>query len=347
MAGNFDLVSPIASVKPVLSAAQTEVISASAAEAESATKLTPAELTPLAVCIISAMPEEMEPMRALMADLGGTATDIPSPVGHLTVIALKEHSAEAEQAEHLPQQAQLPAQSSFPPSELAQAEFTQSKSEQLPKQLLEQLKSAQLEETHRATASRCVLLAVTGIGFTATASCLGWILAHYAPEAIVSIGSAGGLSADSRVGDVVLGTRYRDGMADGTNFGYVRGQVPDQPEYFSGDSALLAAGAVVALESDSIDIRTAEMLSSDSFITDANVGDMRAVFPEAASADMESYPAAHVAYHWGIPFLSVRAISDLCSTPEDQTISFHAELADVAQLSARTALATLQRAGVL
>ena len=214
--------------------------------------------------------------------------------------------------------------------------------------------SAESTEAAANSSMPTFLLAVTGIGFTATASCLGWLLAHYEPHALFSIGSAGGLSSDARVKEVVLGTRYRDGGADGTAFGYVRGQVPGQPEYFTASAALLAAGAAAALESETIvpsslqlgniDIRTGEMLSSDTFVTDANVGDMRDAFPEAVTADMESYAAAHVAHQWGVPFLSVRGISDLCSRPEDQSVAFHAELADVATRSARTALAIIRAA---
>lgn len=246
---------------------------------------------PLSVCIISAMPEEMEPMRKLLSE--HTARSVPSLFGSLTLI-------EPPCAAAKPEAPPLPA-----------------------------------------------LLAVTGIGFTATASCLGWILAHYAPDAIISIGSAGGLSEDSMVRDVVLGSKYRDGGADGTAFGYVRGQVPGQPEFFTADMALLSAGALEALERDDIDIRTGDMLSSDTFVTEANIGDMREAFPSSVTADMESYAAAHVAHACAIPFLSIRGISDLCSKPEDQSLSFHAELSEVAELSARTALATLQRAGVL
>ena len=197
----------------------------------------------------------------------------------------------------------------------------------------------------RGAAER-LLLAVTGIGFAATAGCLGWLLAHYAPAAIISIGSAGGLAGDAAVREVVLGVGYRDGGADGTAFGYVRGQVPGQPEFFQADPALLAAASVVALDAPELDeviVRSGEVLSSDTFVTAANVGDMREAFPAAVTADMESYAAAHVAQQFGIPFISMRAISDLCAPPADQAQQFHAELAEVAELSARTALATLAR----
>lgn len=267
-----------------------------------------AEPIEVSVCIISAMPEEMAPMMSLLEGTGSYILHtISSPIGTITEVY---------------------------PTESADVSSNSSAS--------------------------IFILAVTGIGFTATASCLGWLLAHYEPNALFSIGSAGGLSFDARVKEVVLGVRYRDGGADGTAFGYVRGQVPGQPEYFTASEALLAAGAVAALELDtidmiapsfpslgSIDIRTGEMLSSDTFVTDANVGDMREAFPLAVSADMESYAAAHVAHQWGIPFLSVRGISDLCSRAEDQSVAFHAELADVAARSARTALAIIRTAQLI
>lgn len=267
-----------------------------------------AEPIEVSACIISAMPEEMAPMRSLLEETSSYIFHtLSSPIGAITEV--------------------------YP------------------------IESADVSSDSLAP---IFVLAVTGIGFTATASCLGWLLAHYEPNALFSIGSAGGLSSDARVKEVVLGVRYRDGGADGTAFGYVRGQVPGQPEYFTASEALLAAGAVVALELDttdttdmiepsspslgSIDIRTGEMLSSDTFVTDANVGDMREAFPLAVSADMESYAAAHVAHQWSIPFLSVRGISDLCSRAEDQSVAFHAELADVAARSARTALAIIRTA---
>ena len=191
-----------------------------------------------------------------------------------------------------------------------------------------------------------VLTAVTGIGFAATASSLGWLLAHFAPAALISIGSAGGLGHDAAVREVVLGLSYRNGGADGTAFGYVRGQVPGQPEYFSADPALLAAATVAALDAlelNDVAVRPGDMISSDTFVTEATVGDMREAFPSAVTADMESYAAAHVAHQWGIPFLSMRAISDLCAPPEEEATQFHAELAEVAELSARTAWATLRQ----
>ncbi|QRV02851.1 5'-methylthioadenosine/S-adenosylhomocysteine nucleosidase [Arcanobacterium phocisimile] len=192
-----------------------------------------------------------------------------------------------------------------------------------------------------------VLMVVTGIGMTADASVLSWTLAHYQPEVIVAIGSAGGMAADSRVGQVVVGTEYTNGGADGTVFGYVRGQVPGQPEIFTGDQKMITALETVAKEAekDNMTVRFGQMLSSDAFITEVNVEDRREAFPAVVTADMESHAASQVAHAFGIPFVSIRAISDLCGKPDDQSVSFHEELDVVAKSSAHVAFEGLKQAG--
>ncbi|WP_124054522.1 5'-methylthioadenosine/S-adenosylhomocysteine nucleosidase [Arcanobacterium ihumii] len=206
-----------------------------------------------------------------------------------------------------------------------------------------------------------LLLIVSRIGMVSAASKLTWALTHYVPRSIVNIGSAGGLAADSRVGEVVIGSEYIHGGADGTAFGYERGQVPGQPVVFPGSEILLSSAYDLVndikqgvMPTDSADLITGEtrlrigqMLSSDFFITDANVGDTREAFPNALTADMESQALAQVANVWGIPFISIRGISDLCGTPDDQSISFHAELSEVTEASACTALSILRRAAQL
>lgn len=195
--------------------------------------------------------------------------------------------------------------------------------------------------------SRLVLL-TTGVGMVAASSALSWALSSFVPRAVVSIGSAGGLAADARVRQVVVGSDYVHGGADGTAFGYVRGQVPGQPESFSGDTDLISAARDILKDSHRIaDIRIGQMLSSDAFVTEKNVADIRNAFPAALTADMESHALAQVCAAFNIPFLSVRSISDLCGEPDDQTVSFHAELDDVAALSAKTALDLLYRTKVL
>jgi len=81
------------------------------------------------------------------------------------------------------------------------------------------------------------------------------------------------------------------------------------------------------------------MLAGNSFITAANVTDTREVFPTALSTDMESTALAQVAASAGIPFVSVRGVSDLCGPEAGQ--DFHIAAEEAAARSAAVVLALL------
>ncbi|MED6047505.1 5'-methylthioadenosine/S-adenosylhomocysteine nucleosidase [Rothia kristinae] len=197
----------------------------------------------------------------------------------------------------------------------------------------------------RATALRCgaqtILLVRTGIGLANAASAAAAALLLARPRAVVSAGSAGGLHAEVEVGDVVVGTDYAYTDADATAFGYVRGQVPGMPASYPGDEDLLAAARALPAQEEGVR-RFGPMLAGGSFVTAANVADTRQAFPRALSTDMETTAIAQVAAGYGVPFLSVRGISDLCGPAADQ--DFHLAVEIVAERSARTVLALLDAA---
>ncbi|WP_448070478.1 5'-methylthioadenosine/S-adenosylhomocysteine nucleosidase [Georgenia yuyongxinii] len=177
-----------------------------------------------------------------------------------------------------------------------------------------------------------VLLMRAGIGLVNAASATVHALSTVRPRAVVSTGSAGGLAAVVEVGDVVLGQDYTYAFADATAFGYVRGQVPGMPVSYPADPELLAAarGAVPGTGA----LRVGQMVSGDSFVTAVNVAEVRAAFPAALSTDMESTAIAQVCHAHGVPFLSVRGVSDLCGPAADQ--DFHL---GVEEAAARAAVA--------
>lgn len=180
-----------------------------------------------------------------------------------------------------------------------------------------------------------VLVVKTGIGLVQTASTLSWVLSAYTPNVVISTGAAGGLGKDIEVGDIVIGDRYMYTNADGTAFGYTFGQVPGQPEFFAGNADVLAAAPEKA--------KIGLMLSSDSFVTATTLPDTPKHFPDVLSTDMESTAAAQVCANWGIPFVSVRCISDLCSVDSAEVYSEHLDNAGV--MSARVAIDMLDKLG--
>ncbi|MBR6459310.1 MAG: 5'-methylthioadenosine/S-adenosylhomocysteine nucleosidase [Actinomycetaceae bacterium] len=178
-----------------------------------------------------------------------------------------------------------------------------------------------------------VLVVKTGVGLVQTACTLSWVLSAYTPQVVISTGAAGGLGKDIKVGDIVVGDRYMYTNADGTAFGYTFGQVPGQPEFFKGDANALS---VVPEEA-----KVGLMLSSDSFVTATTLPDTPKRFPGVLSTDMESTAAAQVCANWGIPFVSVRCISDLCSIDSAKVYSEHLDNAGVT--SARVAIEMLDQ----
>lgn len=177
-------------------------------------------------------------------------------------------------------------------------------------------------------AGRDVLVVTCGIGIASVSAATAWAISTFAPRSVISAGSCGGLAADVEVGTLIVGSAYRYSIADATAFGYAPGQVPGQPEAFAADAALLSAARAAA----GPDARAGDMLSGDAFVTAELAAPMRERFPQALSADMESTAIAQVCTMLGVPFVALRAVSDLCGPAADQ--QFHLEIDLVAEASA-------------
>ena len=176
-----------------------------------------------------------------------------------------------------------------------------------------------------------VLIVRTGIGLVNAASAITAVIERFEPSAVISAGSAGGLRSDVNVGDLVIGTDYRYADADATAFGYLPGQVPGMPESYSPAAQLVAATEDV-IGTDQQSVLRGTMLSGGSFVTEANVGATREIFPEALSTDMETVALAQVCATRTYPFLAIRSISDLCGPAAGQ--QFHLAIELVAEISA-------------
>lgn len=167
--------------------------------------------------------------------------------------------------------------------------------------------SLQLLRIHDAT----VALLVTGVGLVNAGSALATALTMVSPRYVIALGSAGGLGADVKVGDVILGTDFRFSTADATAFGYELGQIPSMPVSYSPDSVLFSKIAE-AVPPEGVTVRSGGVISADAFVTGGILAEMRAKFPEAIVADMESAAWAQVCYLHEVAFAMVRGVSDLC-----------------------------------
>lgn len=198
-------------------------------------------------------------------------------------------------------------------------------------------------EAHRVrlgdagAAGEHVIILRSGIGIAAAAAAASWAIAVLRPRAVISAGTAGGLSRGIEVGDIAIAESSGYGTADASEFGYERGQVPGQPARFPASAQLLAAARASADVSEGTR-RFGRILSGDTFVTARNVADMREAFPDAIAADMETAAIAQTARAYGTPFISVRSISDLCGPAAGQEFHMAVEQAATRSRDAVTAL---------
>lgn len=159
----------------------------------------------------------------------------------------------------------------------------------------------------------------------------------FAPRIVVSAGTAGGLGRDVQVDDVVIGAEATYSMANAVAFGYEYGQIPGMPRSYHSDEATVAAAATAQLAVGKI--HTGLIVSQDAFVNAPTAYDIRGQFSDVLATDMETTALAQVAYNFGVPFIAIRGISDLCG-PEAGTD--HRSNADgAARASADVVLAML------
>ncbi len=159
-----------------------------------------------------------------------------------------------------------------------------------------------------------VALLKSGIGKVSAALGTTLLLEHCKPDVVINTGSAGGLATSLKVGDIVVSDEVRYHDADVTAFGYEPGQMAGCPAAFIADEALisLAEKCISQLNLNSV---RGLICSGDAFINGAEpLKRIRTTFPRVAAVEMEAAAVAHVCHQFGVPFVVVRAISDVADT---------------------------------
>ncbi len=162
-----------------------------------------------------------------------------------------------------------------------------------------------------------VVLVQSGIGKVNAARCTQLLIDKFTPDYIVNTGIAGGVGKGLAVADVVIGTELVQHDFDISVFGHARGYLATgvdhlNPTVFRSDAELVAAfraaaEAVIGAER----VKTGRIASGDQFISELSVKRDIAETFGAAAAEMEGCAIAQVAEYAGVPFVVVRAISDL------------------------------------
>lgn len=213
--------------------------------------------------------------------------------------------------------------------------------------LLEKLENPQTEkhgdiEFHLGNFNQTQVIVVKcGIGKVNAARVTQMLIDYYHPTVILNSGIAGGLADDLKIGDIIVGERLVQHDFDVSPLGYTRGcmipsDTPDKPTYFSADKNFIDILLSAAQKySGSHRIRLGCIASGDVFVSDCKFRKALSSQFGADVAEMEGAAVAQVATAANVPFLVLRAVSDLASGDTTSYVEFEAE---IAALSAQVAM---------
>lgn len=190
----------------------------------------------------------------------------------------------------------------------------------------------QLENLQQETVAGCeynlgtlngldVILLKSGIGKVNAAMSTAILLEKFQPDVVINTGSAGGFSPELNVGDIVVSTEVRHHDVDVTAFGYEYGQVPQLPAAFKADDKLVEVTLKAAESINDVAVAKGLIATGDSFMNDPiRVEFVRGKFQDLQAVEMEAAAIAQVAHQFNVPFVVIRALSDIAG--KESNVSF-------------------------
>lgn len=165
--------------------------------------------------------------------------------------------------------------------------------------------------------SNKIILAKSGVGKVNATLNTQYIIDCYNPDYIINTGVAGGVGKDLNVGDIVIADKLVQHDFDVTALGYAKGYIcngiePQKPTYFYSDVELVNDFVNVSKTLDNdLGVHVGTVATGDTFVSSIEKKDeLRKLF-NAIATEMEGAAIAQTATRNHIPFVVMRAISDL------------------------------------
>lgn len=192
----------------------------------------------------------------------------------------------------------------------------------------------------------CVLVQC-GIGKVNAAVCAQLLIDKFGVDKIINTGIAGGIGADLKVGDIVIGTSSVQYDFDMQPLGYAKGYMdgPDRTKFtvYESDKGLIEEFKAAVKEAlPNQRVLEGRIATGDKFVADPALKiELRDHFG-AIAAEMEGAAIAHVAQKNSVAAVIIRAISDLADEGASESVENFEQL--TADASATILLHMLKRA---
>jgi len=182
-----------------------------------------------------------------------------------------------------------------------------------------------------------IIIAESGVGKVNAACTLALLLSDFDPCCVINTGSAGGMQPGQNILDIVVPDEVAYTDVDVTPLGFEYGQILGSPARFSTCSDLHEhLNAVLTTMQAPPTCHRGLLGSADSFIyKDDQIMSIRDNFNnQVQCVEMEGGAIAHTCSRFGVPFLILRALSDVPNRG-DNAMDFNTFLPKAAAMSAR------------
>lgn len=170
-------------------------------------------------------------------------------------------------------------------------------------------------------ANKDVVLLQSGIGKVNAAMATTILVERFQPTVVINTGSAGGFDPTLQVGDIVISSEVVHHDVDVTGFDYAIGQVPQMPATFKANASLVRVVKDILTGYD-VQSKIGLIGTGDSFIDHPEKTKfILNHFPNMLAAEMEGAAIAQVCYQYNIPFVIIRALSDIAGA--ESPVTFH------------------------
>lgn len=161
-----------------------------------------------------------------------------------------------------------------------------------------------------------VVVVRSGVGKVNSATCAQMLIDRFEITHLINTGIAGGVGENLHVGDLVIGSALCQHDFEIEVFGYAKGNLgigpKDRPSFFYSDEEMVKTMKEVAAEEIGAGaVHEGIIASGDRFVATGETKlAIRKEF-DALAVEMEGGAIAHTAFLAEIPFVVLRAISDL------------------------------------